>query len=75
MTALAEAVRAKHLAAIEACVPVMAPGDGLTVRDIWHRLNYGSLVWVRHMLVALVEQRRVSREPGNNVCLYRRAGP
>lgn len=72
MSAMQEAARARNLAKLVACVPVMSPGDGLTTADIWRRLDCWALPSVRKMLGELAAEGRVIREPGGDVVLWRR---
>lgn len=75
MSALQDAVNARNLALVEAAVPFMDQGDGLSTNDIWQRVGCWSLIGLRGILNRLSEQGRVIREPGIDQLLWRRTPP
>ena len=73
MSASTDDARARILARLVECVPVMEPGDGLTAHDIWKIFNSWSLGTVRNWLTELAHARRIVREAGPSGPLYRRS--
>lgn len=66
---ISEAVLSK----VEAAIPQLEPGDGISGYDIWERTEE-SISWqvINFALRSLVEQGRIHRESDGAVRLYRR---